>query len=187
MDSEEVSDHHIDYPALWEYVIQAPHCREQYSVHGPDHWLRVERNGCILAARTGAKAHIVRLFALFHDSKRLNEGHDPGHGSRGGKFARELHGHFFELSDEDLSLLIYACNTHTEGVHHDDPTIGTCWDSDRLDIGRVGMRPSSAYMSTDFAKEIADYGTTQPWLHLAETYLDDPISHHLKYRNWGEN
>jgi uncharacterized protein len=42
----------------------------------------------------------------------------------------------------------------------DDPTIGTCWDADRLDLARegVGIQPRARYMSTEFAREIADHG-----------------------------
>lgn len=171
----------IDYDSLWKRVIATPHHRDAYSIHGPDHWLRVERNGCILTAKTGAKIHVVRLFALFHDSKRLHDGRDDGHGSRGAEFAVKLRGEFFDIPDEDFELLVYACQTHTEGEHHDDPTIGTCWDSDRLDIGRAGFAPKSKFMSTEFAREIADHGTTMPWLELAENYITDPLTHHLKY------
>ena len=34
----------------------------------------------------------------------------------------------------------------------DDPTIGTCWDADRLDIGRVGIIPHERFMSTAAGK-----------------------------------
>ena len=60
-------------------------------LHGLSHWERVGRNGLDLAADTeGADADVVLLFALFHDSMRLNDGHDPEHGHRGGGLAREL-------------------------------------------------------------------------------------------------
>jgi len=35
------------------------------------------------------------------------------------------------------------------------PAIGTCWNADRLDIGRVGMPPSAQYMSTVAGKDMA--------------------------------
>ncbi|HHQ48539.1 MAG TPA: hypothetical protein ENK19_06605, partial [Acidobacteria bacterium] len=52
------------------------------SIHGVKHWARVERNGLWLARRTGAVPWLVTLFALFHDSQRLNDAHDPDHGPR---------------------------------------------------------------------------------------------------------
>ncbi len=161
----------IDFEQLWKAVSDAPHHRSPYSIHGPDHWRRVERNGCILAAKTGAKIEVVRLFAIFHDSKRINEGWDPQHGKRGAEFAASMRGAWFDLSDEDFDLLHFACEWHTDGHRNEDPTIGTCWDADRLDLGRCGMIPNAEYMSTEFGAEIADHGVIHPWLHLAENVL----------------
>lgn len=172
----------IDYDALWNHVVKQPTHRPPHSVHGPDHWLRVERNACILASRTGALIHVVRLFALFHDSRRVNDGSDPRHGARGAKYATELRGHFFDLPDEDFHLLTEACRLHTGGGNHENATIGTCWDADRLDLGRVGITPNARYMSTDFAREIADHGTIDPWIECCVPHLGDPWNHGLKFR-----
>jgi uncharacterized protein len=161
----------IDFEALWTAVTSEAHRRDPYSVHGPDHWRRVERNACILATKTGAIVEVVRLFALFHDSRRENDGHDPDHGRRGAEFAAAARGKWFELPDEHFELLHYACVWHTDRHHHDDPTIGTCWDADRLDLGRVGTITSPKYMSTTFGAEIARHGTIQPWGHLAEEHM----------------
>ena len=161
----------IDFSRLWDYVIES--CpRDLYSVHGPDHWRRVERNGLILASQTpGAVPEIVRLFAIFHDCQRENDGYDPEHGERGGQYAAQLRGEEFDLSDEHFALLQYACQWHTEGLHHEDPTIGCCWDADRLDLGRVGMIPHRDFMSTSLGREIASHGLISPWVHLAEPWL----------------
>jgi uncharacterized protein len=83
-------------------VINAPNNRSGHTIHGPDHWLRVQRNARILANRTGAKINVVRLFALFHDSNRINDWTVSGHGQMGAEFAKELCGSAFELSDEEL-------------------------------------------------------------------------------------
>ena len=170
----------IDYEALWAAVLAVPHHRDRYSIHGPDHWRRVERNACVLAARTGAILSVVRLFALFHDCQRVNDGFDPDHGRRGAAFAASVRGSWFELPDDEFDLLQCACVWHTDGHHHDDPTIGTCWDADRLDLGRAGMIPDPSYMSTAFGAEIAQHGVIQPWQHLAQPVLAAPETHHLK-------
>lgn len=148
---------------LWRVVADEFHA-PGYSVHGPDHWRRVERNGLLLATRTGADIAVVRLFALFHDSRRENDGWDDGHGARGAEYAASLRGTVFHLADDRFELLHYACVWHTDGEHHADPTIGTCWDADRLDLGRVGIIPDPAFMSTEFGREIAAYGSIQPFL-----------------------
>lgn len=120
--------------------------------HGVGHWARVLRNGLRLAEETGANVEVVRLFAVFHDSGRVNEVTDPGHGRRGADFAVELRGHVFDLPDDDFALLYKACAEHTDGRIHDDVTVRTCWDADRLDLGRVGITPHPGRLCTDAAK-----------------------------------
>ena len=127
-------------------------------MHGPSHWRRVERNGLFIAERMGAIIEVVTLFALFHDSRRENDEEDEGHGERGAAFATTLRGSMFDLPDEHFELLRHACARHTDGQLSDDPTIGACWDADRLDLGRVGVTPSAAFMSTAIAKELASAG-----------------------------
>lgn len=131
--------------------------REQYQlpwrgIHGAAHWARVLENGLRLAATTGARQSVVSLFAVFHDARRVNEGWDPQHGSRGAELARSLRDTMFKISDADFELLHVACVHHTEGRSHPDVTVQTCWDADRLDLGRVGIKPSIRYLSTDAAK-----------------------------------
>lgn len=156
----------VPFDALWKRVIAE--CAPKWmSVHGPDHWRRVERNALILTTQTGADVDVVRLFALFHDSQRVDDGFDLEHGPRAAVYVRSLWGSAFELSDEAFEKLEYACEWHTTGLHHADPTIATCWDADRLDLGRVSIIPNEKYMSTAFGKEIARYGSLQPWAHLA--------------------
>lgn len=147
----------FDYSVLWDYVSQHFHCGP-YSIHGPDHWRRVKRNGEIVAKHSGAKLIVVQLFALFHDSCRENDGYDPDHGKRGAELASQLRGEQFDIADDEFDMLYYACEWHTHEKHHTDPTIGTCWDADRLDLGRVGTVPDAEYMSTDAGKRAAMAG-----------------------------
>ena len=120
--------------------------------HGVVHWARVMENGLKLAAMNGADPNIVTLFALFHDSRRENDGTDYGHGLRGAQLAKTLRGNVFELNDDDFELLYRACEWHTEGKHDLDITVRTCWDSDRLDLGRVGITPNPKYLCTPEAR-----------------------------------
>jgi uncharacterized protein len=158
----------IDFDALWKHVTSTFFGDSIYSPHGPPHWKRVERNGILLSSRTGADIVVVRLFALFHGSKRENDMTDPDHGLRGAQYAKSLKGTLFDLDDHRFSLLDYACTWHTDIDHSDDPTIGSCWDADRLDLGRVGIIPSRNLMSTDFGKLIADTGTIYPFVKKTE-------------------
>ncbi len=120
--------------------------------HGVAHWARVLENGRRLAGETGADSEVVELFAVLHDSRRISEFNDPEHGPRAAEFATTLRGRFFELSDHAFGLLHRACAGHTHELTHPDVTIRTCWDSDRLDLGRVGITPHPSRLCTDVAK-----------------------------------
>lgn len=124
-------------------------------IHGVSHWARVLENGLRLAPQTGANTKVVELFALFHDSRRINDSRDNGHGVRGAELAASLRGIYFELTDQEFSLLDEACRLHTDGMTDSDPTVQTCWDSDRLDLGRVNIVINPKYLCTAAAKDEA--------------------------------
>jgi uncharacterized protein len=107
--------------------------------HGVGHWARVLENGLRLAESTRAVVEVVQLFAVFHDSRRVNESSDPGHGLRGAELAVRLRGTLYDLPDAQFALLYEACAGHTDGLTDANITMQTCWDADRLDLGRVGM------------------------------------------------
>jgi uncharacterized protein len=122
-------------------------------IHGVQHWGRVRANGLRLAAIAGANPRVVELFAVLHDSCRLNDGHDPNHGSRGAKNALRLQGRFFDLNGEELELLCDACSSHSYGFTDANLTVQVCWDADRLDLGRVGIEPIPEKLCTEPARD----------------------------------
>ncbi len=124
-------------------------------IHGLSHWARVLENGRNLARKTGARIAVVELFAVFHDARRLNEGWDRGHGLRGAELAFQWQGTRFRLSGGDFDLLYQACRDHTEGSTAADVTVQTCWDSDRLDLGRVRIDLNLKYLCTEAARDPA--------------------------------
>jgi uncharacterized protein len=123
-----------------------------HGTHGIGHWARVLENGLRLAQETNANVEVVQLFAIFHDARRVNENVDDGHGKRGAELAKQLRG-MFSLSDHDFELLYIACADHTEGKTDGDITSQTCWDADRLDLGRVRMMPHPKKLCTKAAKD----------------------------------
>ena len=122
-------------------------------IHGVAHWQRVRENGVRLAKETGANRIVVELFAFVHDCCREDDFTDPEHGPRAAEFLLTLRKDIDYLDDGDFDRLHEAIRDHTFGQRHFDVTIGTCWDSDRLDIGRVGPRPHPRFMSTASAKD----------------------------------
>ncbi len=133
-------------------------------LHGLRHWGRVLENGLRLAPLTGADPRVVTLFALFHDARRENDDHDPEHGVRGAALARELreagerYGVLHDLPDDSFQLLITACTLHTSARSHADVTVATCFDADRLDLPRCGIRVDPARLCTPAARDMEIVG-----------------------------
>ena len=112
-----------------------------HGIHGAGHWARVRHNGLMLAAHTGANARVVEYFAFLHDLGRENDNRDPEHGNRAAAIAENIAGDLIDVTATELELLIEACTGHSDGHTVADITVMTCWDADRLDLGRVGIRP----------------------------------------------
>ena len=122
-------------------------------IHGLAHWARVRANGLRLAQETGANPEVVVLFALLHDSKRISDGQDPKHGARAAQFVASLQGSLLALPEPELEMLQFACKYHTDGLTEANITVQACWDADRLDLGRVGIRPDPRQLCTLAARE----------------------------------
>lgn len=129
-------------------------------IHGELHWRTVGTNGLWLArSLEGVDTQVVFLFALLHDTMRLNDGHDPEHGRRAAAFAADLYAEgLLEISVSQLDVLLHACGEHADGTVSTEPTVGSCWDADRLDLPRVGITPRPELFSTDVARN----GTHRP-------------------------
>ena len=121
---------------------------------GYAHWMRVLYNGRLLAKAKGANSKVVELFCLLHDTQCLNENRDPEHGSRASEFAKTLHGNWFDADDYETELLVEALSYHSDGYVEGDTTVQVCWDADRLDVGRVGIKPIPSRLCTVTAKSI---------------------------------
>ena len=64
-------------------------------------------------------------------------------------FADELGEEGVQLLDEPrFWTLLDGLRLHSDGRVSGDPTIGTCWDADRLHLPRVSIRPDPALFST---------------------------------------
>lgn len=127
--------------------LKANFALDWYGVHGISHWLRVRDHALIISRHVACDRDILELFALLHDSRRLDEEIDPWHGERAAQFTAHLNGSFFTLSTERLETLVTAIRFHSRAGMSSNPTIQTCWDADRLDLGRVGIAPKPNYLS----------------------------------------
>ncbi len=139
-------------PSLVAHILE-DYALPRTGVHGVAHWARVLENGRRLASLTpGVDLDVIELFAVFHDSRRVNESIDWGHGKRGGALAKQLLGEYFQLGEARFALLQYACEEHTSGKIKGDPTVQVCWDADRLDLLRVGILPNASRLCCEAAR-----------------------------------
>ena len=123
-----------------------------FGIHGIIHWSRVYYNGIKLSDQEGVNVKVVKFFSVFHDSQRRNESWDKHHGKRGADLAVKLRNHL-PINDDEFQLLVTACSFHTSAQTHDNLTVQACFDSDRLDLGRVGNYPNPDLLCTPLAKQ----------------------------------
>lgn len=121
--------------------------------HGISHWSRVWRNAQELCEVMELSTTVPALFSFLHDSQRFDEGSDIDHGPRAVKW---LEGLFVQrklnIKAADFHVLCVAIAGHSNGETEADPIVQICWDSDRLDLGRVGIMPDPRYLCTAHAK-----------------------------------
>ena len=134
---------------------------DYYGDHGISHWRRVYYNTQKLSRHYNIESEVFELFALLHDSKRHDEFEDRHHGVRAAGFVQKLlRGGVISLDTEDAERLLYACANHTksdkENPLFNDLIVQICFDSDRLDIDRVGFVVDSAYLATEYAKSLVN-------------------------------
>ena len=89
-----------------------------------------------MAKENGADIQVVEHFALVHDISRINENYDAHHGEQSAKFVNS-YSKWLNLDEHQLYLLTEACKYHSAGRIIPNVTIQTCWDADRLDLGRA--------------------------------------------------
>lgn len=120
--------------------------------HGVVHWGKVWENGMKLSEQEGVVQSVVELFAIFHDSQRFSEHDDKLHGLRASELLHDLR-EYIPLNDDDFELLSKACRLHTHARTDDNTTIQCCYDADRLDLGRVGIKPVAELLCSPMAKD----------------------------------
>lgn len=147
-------------------------------LHGLSHWGRVLENGLRMTEIEGGDPVVITLFAIFHDACRHNQSLDPGHGDRGAKLAEALLRDNPDINSSQLSLLTTACSQHTDGQTEGDLSVQICWDSDRLDLARVGIFPEIRFLCTAAAKDeqILSWANTRAFSNYTPDIVDSEWS-----------
>ncbi len=160
------------------------HAMRPWGLHGLAHWWRVRHNGLLVADAMGANPRVVRLFAIFHDSHREDDGYDLHHGPRAAAWLKRVReGHagthgacettravICALPTDEFEALHAACDLHTSATRHDNPTVAACFVADRLDLSRVGFRPDPQRMPAPaslLTRELIDAAIAREKLGLA--------------------
>ena len=134
--------------------------------HGVPHWVRVWNNARRLAeivpgVNPGYDMHVLAWFAFLHDCKRRDDGADPGHGQRAYEYAKGLwHAGRLALDPDRMLLLREALVGHSAGYLESDPVVKVCWDADRLDLVRFGVRPDPRRMCTEEGARMARWASS---------------------------
>lgn len=119
------------------------------SLHGIHHWDRVFNIACRFLNVPEVDTDVVFCFAYLHDVERRDDGYDEEHGPRAAALIDEIRDSVLGfLDDKQIALLKEACALHTVCHRIGNPTIDACFDSNRLDLGRVGIVPDPEKMAT---------------------------------------
>lgn len=137
-------------------VIRDRYQLDWKGIHGVSHWTRVRANGLTIAAANNANRKVVEYFAFLHDSCRRNDGRDHEHGKRAAEFSKTIRTGLIQLDDLEFDLLLCALEGHTHGSSHEDLTVATCWDADRLDLTRIGITPDPTRLCTVAGRQLAN-------------------------------
>ena len=181
--SRSLNDRYIIYGTLIYSMIDLKlflgDIAEQYRLdpnlaHGISHWARVLENGLKLAEVEGGDKTVISLFAIFHDACRYNQTLDPGHGARAARLAKKLLSGHPLVSSNQLRLLTKACRDHTSGRTRANISVQICWDSDRLDLARVGIMPHARRLCTRTAKypSIINWANDRALTKFSPSYVE---------------
>lgn len=140
--------------AVLEIVIPQFRLDLHRSCHGISHWSRVWYNARFLCEAMNMDPTVPCLFSYLHDSCRFNDSFDRDHGKRAVDWVTSLwHDKRLPLvSPVQMVQLLMAMEYHSDGETEAAPVIQICWDADRLDLGRTGVRPDVRYLCTEIAK-----------------------------------
>ena len=173
----------FDLQSIIDYVGKDWHLGP---IHGIEHWKRVERNGLLLAT-DDVNIKVVRLFAYFHDHKRLSDGWDLEHGRRAAENLDNIRRILLsELTDDEFVMLKRACMEHTIIHRTGIPTIDACFDADRMDLPRVGYMPDPVRMASELGVAFAKHGVVNEDCSISFEALEKAKNELLSTKNTGQ-
>jgi uncharacterized protein len=130
-----------------------PYCSSHGTfIHGLPHLRKVAHVAARIAAYEGADWPQAMVGGFLHDCARKDDGGGQEHAVESAKVAKvALARHYPNM---DAERLLYAINHHAGGLTTKDPLIGAIWDSDRLDLVRLGAEIDPRLLSTRYARRL---------------------------------
>ena len=122
------------------------------TLHGDDHWRCVAATGLALAPWLGdVDRTLVFCFGLLHDTRRRTDSFDPSTALARRRSRTSCAKRRARPRRRTIREPHGGARRPRERLVSTDPTIGTCWDADRLHLPRVGIRPRRELVSTEAA------------------------------------
>jgi uncharacterized protein len=116
-------------------------------IHGRSHWLRVTGNAQHIVKTDGGDLAVATCFGMLHDCCRNSDYGDHRHGHRASELILKIR---LGLDPKQLRLLFLAIREHSEAKVSAEPTIGACWDADRLELPRIGSEERPFYVDPEY-------------------------------------
>ncbi|MFQ6729594.1 MAG: HD domain-containing protein [Alphaproteobacteria bacterium] len=141
--------------------------QSRYGYHGLSHTIQVAFFALDIAQHIDQEPLPVLLAAALHDCARTNDAWCTEHGPMavpiGKQFLKE---HYPNMSENDISRILYAVKNHTTGHNATDNVSACLWDADRIRLSwERGFNPR--FFSTDRGIELASMSPTQQQQYIA--------------------
>jgi uncharacterized protein len=141
-------------------------------MHGEPHWRGVAWAGLkIREVFPSIRGDLLTAFAVLHDCRRETDDRDPEHGDRAARVAVRSGTLKRLVGAEGRELVAEACRLHERGqTRPETPTIGACWDADRVNLVRLGFRLDTRYFTVLSGED----GTLDALAGEARLIVSDP-------------
>ena len=155
--------------------------QSRYGYHGLSHTIQVALFALDIAQHTNQNPLYAILAAALHDCARTNDAWCTKHGPMAVPIGKKfLETHYPNMSEHDISRILFAVKNHTTGRNATDGISACLWDADRIRLSwERGYRP--AFFSTERGAHIASLNrqAQQKYISDQEEFL---VQHNIRSR-----
>ena len=156
--------------------------QSRYGYHGLSHTIQVALFALDIAQHTNQNPLHAILAAALHDCARTNDAWCVNHGPDavpiGKKFLKK---HYPNMSEYDISRILFAVKNHTTGRNATDGISACLWDADRIRLSwERGYRAD--FFSTERGMQIASLNRQKQQEYIAEQE-EFLVQHNIRTRD----